>query len=109
MSVQIRIQDRQGNLIGQFTAEDKQSILQMAAAYGIDIPLSCGVGMCGICRCKILSGKEGVQIDKITTPVRELARDADGSFTEVFACIGGIKTDWLSDDELHEVVLEKDI
>jgi len=79
----------------------------MAKNAHIAFPTSCGIGICGVCKCKIISGHEHIQIDKIALPKKELARDEHGNFQEVFACVGGIKTDSLRDTKEHIIVLEK--
>jgi len=103
MTVRVTFQDSTGTLIGKFDWEDRISLAQMAGKYWIEIPLSCCAGMCGICTCKIVSWQEMLQIDKITTPLKSLAED------EIFACVGGIKSEYLKDDLLHDIVLEKNI
>jgi hypothetical protein len=50
-----------------------------------------------------------LQIDKITTPLKPLALDDQGNPCEIFTCIGGIKSEYLKDDTIHEVCLEKNI
>gem|GEM_PF-5392309 len=35
------------------------------------------------------------------------ARDENGQWKEVFTCIGGITSDAINDNEIHEVILEK--
>lgn len=109
MTVTIKLQKPDGTLIAEFPAEDNISIAQMAKNNGIEFPTSCGIGVCGICKCKIIKGKEHIQIDKISTPMRELARNEEGIFEEVFACVGGIKKDSLQDTETHEIILEKNM
>jgi ferredoxin len=103
MTVHITLQDTQGKLLWQFDWEDRISLAQMAKKSWVDLPLSCCAGMCGICTCKIVSWEEILQIDKITTPLKSLAEN------EIFACVGGIKSEYLKDTLSHEVVLEKNI
>lgn len=109
MTVTIKLQKPDGTLIANFPGEDNISIAQMAKNNGVEFPTSCGRGICGICTCKIIAGQEHIQIDKISTPMRELTRDKDGKFKEVFACVGGIKKDSLQDTETHEIILEKNM
>ena len=87
MAVTIQLQQPDGTLIAVFPAENTMSIAQTAKKHGIDFPLSCGIGMCGICKCKIIKGQEYIQIDKISTPLKPLERDETGKFKEVFACV----------------------
>jgi len=103
MTVHITLQNTQGETISQFDWEDRVSLAQMVKKAWTEIPLSCCAGMCGVCTCKVISWWEVLQIDKITSPLKGLPEN------EIFACIGGIKSSYIKDDILHEVVLEKDI
>ena len=109
MTVTVTIQQPDGSIIGSFPGEDNISLAQIAKNHGIAFPTSCGIGSCGVCKCSIIHGKEHIQIDKISPPNRPLARDADGNFVEVLACIGGIKKDSLQDPLPYTIVLEKHI
>ncbi|MFA7298370.1 MAG: 2Fe-2S iron-sulfur cluster binding domain-containing protein [Candidatus Absconditabacterales bacterium] len=109
MTVTIKLQRPDGSLISSFAGEDNLSIAQIAKQNGIDFPISCSIGTCGICKCKIISGNQYVQIDKITLPMKSLERHEDGSFQEVFACVGGILSDAIKDKKHHEIILEKNM
>jgi len=109
MTVTIILQKPDWTQIASFIAEDHQSIAQIAKNNGIEFPTSCGVGMCGICKCKIVQWNNYVQIDKISPPMKPLERNDDGSFKEVFACVGGITSEAIKDKENHEVILEKNM
>lgn len=109
MTVTITLQKPDGNIIAKFPAEDRQSISQIAKNNGIEIPVSCGIGVCGVCKCKIISWNQYVQIDKISMPMRPLERNEDGSFQEVFACVGWISSEAIKDTANHEVILEKNM
>ncbi len=109
MTVTIKLQNSDGNLIATFPWEDKQSISQIAENNGIDIPVSCGIGVCGVCKCKIVSWNQYTQIDKISMPMRPLERDNDGNFQEVFACVGWISSEAIKDIDNHEIILEKNM
>lgn len=109
MTVLIHLKKPDGTLIASFPWEDNKSIAQIAKSHGIDFPTSCGIGMCGICSCKIISWQEYIQIDKISPPMRTLERDATGKFKEFFACIGGVTKEALKDTTLHEIILEKNM
>jgi len=87
MTVTIKLQKPDGSLIAIFAADDNQSIAQLAKKNGVNYPISCGVGACGICKCKIIEGKQYIQIDKIFPPISPLARDEDGNFKEAYACV----------------------
>lgn len=109
MTVTIKLQQPDGTLIAEFLGEDAISIAQMAKNHGVAFPTACGIGMCWICTCKILSGQEHIQIDKISLPIKELQRDSNGSFQEVFACVWGIKKDSIKDSIHYEIILEKNL
>lgn len=109
MTVTIKLQKPDGTLIGTFPAQDRQSILQIAQNNGIEIPISCGMGLCEVCKCKIVTWNQYVQIDKISPPILPLERSKDGAFQEVFTCIGGLTSQSIKDKENHEVVLEKNM
>lgn len=109
MTVLIQLKRPDGTLIASFPWEDNKSIAQIAKSHDIDFPTSCGIGMCGICKCKIIAGQEYIQIDKISPPMRSLERDDTGKFKEFFACIGWITTEAIKDDVVHEIILEKNM
>lgn len=107
MTVTLQLQQPDGTLITRFAANSRQSIAQMVNDQGVSFPTACGVGMCGVCTCKIVSWHEYIQIDKITPPLKPLERNEDGSFQKVFACVGWIRSDAVADTVDHLVVLEK--
>lgn len=109
MTTTITLKRPDGSMISKFVAEDHKSIAQLAKANGVDFPTSCGIGACGICKCKIISWSEYVQIDKISPPLSPLERNEDRSFKEVFACVGGIRSEAIQDTEQHEIILEKNM
>jgi len=109
MTVHIQLQKPDGTLIASFPAEDRQSIAQIAKNNGVEFPVSCGIWSCGICKCKIITWHQYVQIDKISMPMRPLERNEDGSFQEVFACIGWISSEAINDTDHHAVIFEKNM
>jgi len=109
MTVTIQLQKPDGSLIAKFPAEDRLSIAQIAKNNGVDFPVSCGIWSCGVCKCKIIAWNQYVQIDKISMPMRPLERNEDGSFQEVFACVGGVSSEAIKDTENHEIVFEKNM
>jgi ferredoxin len=48
----------------------------------LELPISCGVGVCGFCRSKIIAGKEYIDIGKKSMPFKDIAED------ELFICVG---------------------
>ena len=109
MTVILRLQRPDWTLIATIPWEDRQSIAQLTKNNGVDFPVSCGIWSCGICKCRIIAWNQYVQIDKISMPMRPLERSEDGTFQEVFACIGGIRSEAINDTEQHEIILEKNI
>ena len=53
MAINVIIKDPKWNEVWQFTAEDGKNIAELAAMHGVDIPVSCGAWVCGVCLCKI--------------------------------------------------------
>ena len=109
MTVTIRLQSPDWTFIANIPWEDRQNIAQLAKNNGVDFPVSCGIWSCGICKCRIVSWNQYVQIDKISMPLRPLERSEDGTFQEVFACVGGISSEAINDTEHHEIILEKNM
>lgn len=107
MSVTIIIKDPTGKELWSFLAEDLKSFQELATLHGIDIPLSCGGGVCGVCLCKVETGGETIQSDKITTPLIPLPIDPEGNPQEVLACVAGIKSEIFNDGQEHTVILQK--
>ncbi len=107
MTVTITIQQPTGEKIGSFIAEDNRSISQMAEKNNIDIPVSCCQWACYVCACKVKWGNKYIQIDKIMPPAILPERDTEGNFKEIMTCVGGIKSEYIKDQENHEVILEK--
>ncbi|MDR0370100.1 MAG: 2Fe-2S iron-sulfur cluster binding domain-containing protein [Candidatus Peribacteria bacterium] len=79
----------------------------MAAMHGIDIPLACGGGVCGVCLCNVESGGEGIQPDKITAPIIPLPSDEQGNPKEILACVAGVKSSVFTDGLAHTIILQK--
>ena len=56
-----------------------QTILEAAESVGISIDYQCRSGICGTCRCKLLSGR-------VTMPTRDALSDADEAAGYILAC-----------------------
>ena len=84
-----------------------KSFQELAAMHGIDIPLACGGGVCGVCLCKVESGGEAIQPDKITTPIISLPQDENGNPKEILACVAGVKASVFTDEQPHTIVIQK--
>lgn len=109
MTVNITLQKPDWTILSTFPAEDRQSIAQIAKNNGIEFPIACWIWSCGVCLCKIISWNQYVQIDKISMPMRPLQRSDDGTFQEVFACVGWISSEAIKDKKTYEVILEKNM
>lgn len=101
MTVQVIVKDREGKEIWTFEANDSQSLTDLAAMNGIDIPVSCGGGICWVCLCQVEEWGEIVDGNKITTPIHPLA---DG---EILACVAGITETAFTDGLDHQVVIQR--
>lgn len=105
--VTVIIKDNTGKELWSFTAQDNKHFQEMAAMHGIDIPLACWWGVCGVCLCNVKAGAENIQADKITTPIIPLPTDDAGNPKEVLACVAGVKTDMFHDGQEHTIILQK--
>lgn len=100
MSVQVIIHNNEGKELVRFAGEESKTFYQMAKEAWLELPISCGVGICGFCRSKIISGKAYIDIGKKSMPMKEL--DAD----ELFICVGWIMSPALTDSEEHEIIIQ---
>lgn len=107
MAITVIIKDPQWNEVGQFTAEDGKNIAELAAMHGIDIPVSCGAGVCGVCLCKVNEWKDAVKADAFNSPLMPLKTDENWNPEEVLACIGGFNPEKFNDWQDHTVILQR--
>ena len=105
--ITVIIKDPQWNEIWQFAAENGKNIAELAAMHGIDIPVSCGAGVCGVCLCKVEDGKDAVKWDAFNSPLMPLKSDEKWNPEEVLACIAGFNSEKFDDWEDHTVVLQR--
>jgi len=105
--ITVIIKDPQWNEVGQFTAEDGKNIAELAAMHGVDIPVSCGAGVCGVCLCKVNEWKETVKADAFNSPLMPLKTDENWNPEEVLACIAGFNPEKFNDGQDHTVVLQR--
>ena len=105
--ITVIIKDPKWNEIWQFTAEDGKNIAELAAMHGIDIPVSCGAGVCGVCLCKVEDGKEAVKWDAFNSPLMPLKSDENWNPEEDLACIAGFNPEKFNDWQDHTVVLQR--
>jgi ferredoxin len=57
----------------------RKTVLDVAESVGVPIDFQCRSGICGTCRCKLLSGH-------VTMPVRDALSDADETDGYILAC-----------------------
>lgn len=102
MTVRVKIQDTQGDIVKEFIVEDEEfSFHTMAEQHDVEIPIACGAGACLVCAVKVIEGMEYVQADKKQPPLVETEED------QVLTCIAGITTEAFESEEEHLVVLQK--
>ena len=107
MAINVIIKDPQWNEIGQFQAENGKNIAELAAMHGVEIPVSCGCGVCGVCLCKVEDWKDVVKADAFNSPLMPLKTDESWNPEEVLACIGGFNPEAFDDWQDHTVVLQR--
>ena len=107
MAINVIIKDPQWNEIGQFQAENGKNIAELAAMHGVEIPVSCGAGVCGVCLCKVEDGKHAVKADAFNSPLVPLKTDGNWDPEEVLACIAGFNSDKFDDWQDYTVVLQR--
>lgn len=107
MTVTVKIQDGDGNILVSFPAENNKSIAEMAAEHGIEILQSCSEWYCGTCLCEVNSGAEMVDINKTGDHLYDLEMDADNHPKQMLACIGGITDEAFESEEEHVLLLTK--
>ena len=105
--ITVIIRDPQWNDVWQFTAEDGKNIAELAAMHGVDIPVSCGAGVCGVCLCKVNEWKETVKADAFNSPLMPLKTDENWNPEEVLACIAGFNPEKFNDGQDHTVILQR--
>ena len=107
MTVLVKIQDNAGVEIGSFTAEDNKGLAEMAAMHGIEILVSCNTGYCGVCLCDVEWDTQTLSIDKMGQHTFDLPFDVNKNPQQILACVGGIKSEYFTDDKEYTVVLKK--
>jgi len=93
--VKIIIKDSEGNVNSSFEAKQGEAISTQAQEAGSDIPVSCGVGACRTCVCKVESGQEFINPEAINPQVMPPESD-----DEIFSCIAGIADNAPEDAEI---------
>ena len=106
-NITVIIKDNNGKEIWSFEAQDEKHFQELAGMHGIDIPLACGGGVCGICLCSVEEWADAIQPDKITTPIMPLPTDENGDPKEILACTAGVKSEIFNDGKSHTIILQK--
>ena len=105
--ITVIIKDPKWNEVWQFVAEDGKNIAELAAMHGIDIPVSCGAGVCGVCLCKVEDGKDAVKWDAFNSPLMPLKSDENWNPEEVLTCIAGFNPEKFDDGQDYTVILQR--
>lgn len=97
--VKITIKDNSGTKIAGFSANGDDPISTQGQENGADVPVACGVGVCGTCKCKVNKGAEFID--------SEMFGDAQVPLEEgeALTCLTGVKEDAPADAEI-EIELE---
>jgi len=107
MVINVIIKDPKWTEVWQFIAENGKNIAELAAMHGIDIPVSCGAGVCGVCLCKVEEWKDVVKWDAFNSPLMPLKNDEDWNPEEVLTCIAGFNPEKFDDWQDYTVVLQR--
>ncbi len=87
MAITVKVLDMAWNLEAEFEGEKNVIFSDSALKYGSDIPVSCGSGACGLCKCKIIEWLDLINPEMLSPSLMEM----DEGF--ILACIAGIKDD----------------
>jgi ferredoxin len=107
MTVKVKINDSNWVLLWEFDWEDNISFSKMAEKNNIEIPVSCGMWACYACACKIIWWGEFIDIGKKSVPLIELPTDEKWNYQDVLTCVWWIKSEFIKDQEVHEIVIQK--
>jgi ferredoxin len=97
--VKIIIKDNSGAKIAGFTANGDDPISTQGQENGAEVPVACGVGVCGACKGHCKKGSKFIDDSKFgdaQVPLEE---------GEILTCVAGIKDDAPEDAEI-EIELE---
>lgn len=100
MTVHVIVQNNEGKEVLRFAGEEHKTFHEMAKSAWVELPISCGMWVCGFCRSKIVSGKEYIDIGKKSMPMIDLAEE------DILTCVGGVLSSALTDEEDHEIILQ---
>ncbi len=88
------IKDSNGGEVVKFDGNSEESLATQAQDVGAAIPISCGVGACRTCVCKVEKGFEHVDREAVG-PMHIMVED-----DEMLSCIAGVKTNAPEDAEI---------
>jgi ferredoxin len=89
------VKDDSGKKIAGFTANGDDPLSTQAQENGAEIPVACGVGVCGACKCKVKKGAEFIDAEAFGDAQIPLEED------EVLTCLSGIKENAPEDAEIE--------
>ena len=107
MAITVIIKDPKWVEVWQFTAEDGKNIAELAAMHWIDIPVSCGAGVCWVCLCKVEQWNDVVKWDAFNSPLMPLKNNDKWEPEEVLSCIAWFNAESLNDWQDHTVILQR--
>ena len=107
MVINVIIKDPQWKELWQFVAENGKNIAELAAMHWIDIPVSCGAGVCWVCLCKVEDGKDVVKSDSFNSPLMPLEINEDWNPEEILTCIAWFNPELFDDWNDHTVILQR--
>lgn len=92
----VTITDDTGQTQGSFQGQTDESIGITAQDEGVDIPISCGVGACRSCLCRVKQGYEYIDPEA----VGPAQIDIDPEEQEILSCIAALKENTPEDAEI---------
>ncbi len=93
------IKDNSGDELTNFAGNSDDPISTQAQENDAEVPVACGVGVCGSCRGKCTKGREFIDETAFGDPQVDLAED------EILTCLCAIKKDAPAEAEV-EIELE---
>lgn len=89
------IKDNSGEEIANFAGNGDDPISTQGQENGADVPVACGVGVCGTCKCKVKKGAEFLNAEAFGDPQVPMEEG------EMLTCLSGIKEDAPEDAEIE--------
>ena len=91
----IIIKNTEGQELTNFMANHEESLGTQIQENNIPLTIACGVGACGMCKGKVLKGKEYLNLEAFGIPQYPLEEN------EVLTCICGLQKDVPEDAEIE--------